>query len=297
MHEFKNVKNRMKNLFILIVCLFLLFDCKNVRKKYSSEKIEGNEKIESKFPDFNNFLFFKKGTSYTEILNILDNNEINYHNVDLNNIKLYFLDGLPLEYILNSKYRFKVIEGKSLKILNSIIPVFHIGFINDTIFYFRFNSYIKNLRNINDNKGDYSLTEKINNDLYLLKDLNEGLHEKYGPPWEQRGNVNAFNPRSKPWSGIKNSYHEYSIWYNTDSSIKIKLSSFCSRDTILNANFAISYEFYEQQKLISDSNILVIFDTDLYSRIAREDMKMRDIMYEKRNKEIKDKSKRQIEDL
>ena len=79
MHEFKNVKNRMKNLFILIVCLFLLFDCKNVRKKYSSEKIESNEKIESKFPDFNNFLFFKKGTSYTEILNILDNNEINYH--------------------------------------------------------------------------------------------------------------------------------------------------------------------------------------------------------------------------
>lgn len=252
----------MRSKIILGILIFNVFiSCKN---ENSTKNI-----TEMNRPTFKNFYFFKQGMTTSEVINLLNKNKITHYKIDPLDDKVFQQPVnktlLTIGAFIEASKKFEVIEGRSLKILNKEIPIFQLGFVNDTLFYFRYESYIEK-NDKKENFGDYKTDLKINNDLDLLKDLADGLEEKHGSPKDRRGNLNAFFPSSEKWhesynNGVNTiSFNEYSIWANTDNSMEISLNNFLSRK-----NYQLSNIEYEEFK--TQTSISVLFDRRVFNKI------------------------------
>lgn len=285
-------------IILVILCFNGFIYCKNENSIKNITKMNR--------PTFKNFYFFKQGMTTSEVINLLNKNRITHYKIDPLGDKVFQQPVnqtlLTVGAFIEASKKFEVIEGKSLKILNKEIPVFQLGFVNDTLFYFRYESYIEK-NDKKENLTDYKIDLKINNDLDLLKDLGDGLKEKHGYPTDKRGNLNSFYPSSEKWhesyyNGINTiSFNEYSIWANTDNSIEISLNNFLSRK-----NYQLSNIEYE--KFITQTSISVLFDRRVFNKILIHNNKIDALekkIEDKKSDSIKaneiQKRKKQLNDL
>lgn len=276
------------NKILALLFLGFLFSCKK-------EKPIDNEIIKN-YPKFHNFYFFKQGITTPEIIDLFNKNNIVHYKIDPNDTDRVIFLPFPssitnVQDIINSGYKFEIIQGKSLKLLDKVIPEFEIGIVNDTLFYFIYQPYLE-VDFKKENGLGFKNNLKIWEDLDLLKELSEALKEKYGYPTENNGNLNSFYPTSEKYYEYYNynetiiSYLEYSRWINNDSSMVIYLSNFNSL-TEYNTNQT------EHKNLIIQTNISVLFNRALLDSIVERTSKADSLknIIEKRKSDSIDKIK------
>ncbi len=184
-----------RNTFIFFIIVnFLFLSCKNE----SNGTIPKEKKvIEKKRVNYiNHFMFFKQGMSYDEIVNVLKQNKIIFHNITYK--ESYDGSNSDISNISKTGYKIKIIKGKSLKLLNTEIPEFQILFIDNKIVRLSFESSKSELGNeffatkiIPKHKNE--IDDKINKDLYFLNIIYNSLLEKYGEPSIKEGLDNIEN--------------------------------------------------------------------------------------------------------
>lgn len=228
----------LNNVFFVGFVLLIASSCQDV-----PSNVQAKRETLTPLPKIDGFSIFKRNMSYDDVKRVLTLNKINYSQVDLTKAEeLNYPVGW--RYIVNAGdliglSQVKIIQGYELHILDKNIDRFQVGFYNDTIFYF---NYERNLtaeyRPNSSDQGDYRFTEEAYEDLGILKTLSEALAEKYGPPQEMEGRLNAFYPTTLPFFRWNNGsshgtqYIERQIWIGNDSSTHILLLNSCSKDTL-----------------------------------------------------------------
>jgi hypothetical protein len=263
--EWKEKRHSIQTLFkySLLFIVFLFNACHN---KPANEN-KSNPIMKTEFPEIDGFYFFKCNMSYGEVTNILLQKDIRFKIVNLNkldeiNYPLLHHYGIS-PYDLADFSSMKIIEGFNLPILTQSISRFQVGFFKDTIFYFKYEQNLETKYSQINKSGDYDFTEKVNNDIYLLMDLSEGLNYKYGPPIINDGDLNAFSTLGKPffrWNSVNNKgiqYIEKQVWYGKNNGLYICLENMSVRDSSNYSPFEIRVQAY--------STIEVLFN-DAYAK-------------------------------
>jgi hypothetical protein len=252
--------------------------------------------VKANYSPFNNFMFFGKGDTYKSVIDKLSERNLTYVNIDLLKRDRIFFPITTGRFILisingliNTTQDLKIIEVRNLNILNKTIPRLQIGFVNNIIFYAKYES---NVEAYNKNNIEFKETDYLNRDL--LQELVRAYSEKLGTPYYKNGSFNINHPESLLDQTSKSdllTYWSQITWINSDSTMHL----------------SFTYDYHKtlsQNKTASFSNIEIVFNRDLAFEIERKADIFNGIEDEKR-KRINDslinveenKRKSQLDDL
>lgn len=263
----------MKQVFIFSITVILL-SCESPKKSLTVDS--------PIYSSFNGFYFFKKGMNTSEFEAEMNKRNLVYKSLPLtqNSNKFFF----PIQYnpsffgiyyLLKTDEKVQIFEISNFTILNRTFPSLQVGFVNDTLLYLTYESNIEASFNkkTQETHGNQNFNTIVNHDLDLIKVISKGIEEKYGYPYLKQGNLDAFQPTTKPiYSSTDRDksyiqYWEKNIWINKDSSMHIYIDNSCIRETFF---------FNEEQSTKSLTNFSVLFDKSIAEKIKKNIIKMED---------------------
>lgn len=248
-----------KKTYLIILGLIISMACNNDQNINETT----DNPVTSNYSNFNKFYFFEQGDSYNNVIQKLSEKNIDFVNIDLKDIDeiFYPIGGrfilISSEDLIKTNPSLKIIEIRNLNILNKNIPGLQIGFVNDIIFYAKYES---NAEAFEENNHKFKNIDYFNRDL--LQELVKAYREKLGTPYLEKGSFNISHPEDKLTSpeGINQGdlliYTSIVTWINKDSTMHLSYS-------------------YDYQKTLSKgqissfSDIEIVFNRDLAFEIER----------------------------
>jgi hypothetical protein len=243
---------KLNKTIILIHLVFistLLISCKNEKNKEEFK----NKRPEKNYPSINNFLFFKKGMTYDEIIRELKSRKISFNENPEDQVRDdIFWPSKEYYELLGSDCKMKMIQCFSLNILHNQIPYVHLYFVNNNIvrlYYYSEDSIINSPKSLGN--------------LKLLRELFWGLKEKYGNPYinYKEGKIDTTNYIYKSSDDYKPT-SDKCYWISKNNGINIEL------DYYENKRIPYNSETIDSSKdQVTSSIINVFFDKNIIKKV------------------------------
>lgn len=278
---------------IIITFTAMLIICFACDKKEKTKKIPVTilKKNDNKLT-FDNFLFFKKKATSEEILTLLNMKKINHSSILSNtNSNVTGLTTLKI---------------KSLKIINQVVPLVEITFVNNILAKLKFSS----ANNFNESYSDRflervkkqinSLNSNITQDNLIYEELFQALKDKYGIPPNAK-----YNDSDGGYEGVvfytfepfdltsnKTIYFNYELEWNSTQQIKMNLSR------TFNCNGG-KFENYTPTSidLYYYSDYTVTFEEQLLKEAINKLNKLNESLREQDKKAKQEKRKQTLKDI
>lgn len=273
-----------KILSALIFLSLIFFSCKKDVKV--EEKTNIKSKVKENDLTFDNFLFFKKNMSSSDVLELLIQKNIIYEQIKISN-----------------KYEFtkvKTLKIKTLNIINEKIDDVTVTFVNDTIAKL---TYEKNAKIYNEYDKIDTFNMIIREDNLFFEEVFKALTEKYGFP----KNGKYFGDDSYKAYGVAIIPSVEIYEFEMDFFNKYKMINFCHK-LLWKSKKEVEIELYryyscnghfEDERfttldLLYNSYFTVYFEKNKYEKsqknhdilIKEDNIKANDIKKQNRKKEL-----------
>jgi len=282
---------------LLIIVIIISASC-------SKSKVEVVEEIASPVkPQIEGFYFFDRNLSLKQVENLLKSKGINFKKIKHDNSdEIITPGGFHIRELIKTN-RIQLLGINNFNLLGYTLDHIQLGFYNSKIFYLEFLEIngrgelfpIRMYQNPKVYKEDeINLLEvKAKENLNFMRDLKEGLEQKYGSPTSETGDVYKAFEYLRPYDDTRNGFsrelneHPFGWVYWDSPATNMKISLFRNYSIELAPN-RLKYELFLE-------GFSVIFDMEIEKMLIKE--AQLELDKEKKLKEFKQDSLKTLKQM